>query len=285
MSLTQYFNQPMLQQLAVSCITDIVAPTFAGITGLTPKSYGALKVDYSAATDPTGPITYEIYVLPGAVSAATLFAATPCVSVRGLTAYAFLDSSGNFITKDQLYTVGVRARDAANNLNTNTATMSTTALGTANLADVFQSLVTSFAATEALLAADEAAIAATEALLAADEAELDAKIASIKSDSAECKAVFSITNANMFQGELWFSYDGSVVTTLLGAGSYTVYDDTDAPVPTFTQSGITANGNGVYVITPIDASALDPFRHYRVKIQIVQDSVTYTSYKGFTIGE
>jgi hypothetical protein len=46
--------------------------------------------------------------------------------------------------KDQLYTLGVRVRDALNNLNTNTVTMTSTAIGSVNLAQIYQDLQTDF---------------------------------------------------------------------------------------------------------------------------------------------
>lgn len=159
--MAQQYSQTMVQKLPSACVIDLTPPTFLGISALTPQAMGSLKVDHLGAVDPTGPINYEIYCLPGAVVAATLFASQPCQIVRGLTGYVFMDANGDFIVKGTTYTVGVRARDAQGNLNTNTAILTTVAIGSANLAQIFQDLQTDFAASEAALASDAASIAAS----------------------------------------------------------------------------------------------------------------------------
>jgi hypothetical protein len=152
--MNQLFDGLFEHSTTNACVSDLTPPTFTGVSLLTPQAMGSIKVDYPAATDATPPINYEIYILPGTVSAATLFASTPAIITRALTAYPFLDGNGNFIVKGTTYTVGVRARDAANNLNTNTAVLTTVATGSANLAQIYQDLATAFDATEALLASD-----------------------------------------------------------------------------------------------------------------------------------
>jgi len=128
-----------------ACLVDLLPPTFAGVSSLTANADGSITSAWAAASDPSVPITYEVYILPGSVSAATLFAASPSDKTVGLSRRSYLDSNGDPLLKDQLYTFGVRCRDAVGNLNTNTATLSETAIGSVNLAQVYQDLQTNFA--------------------------------------------------------------------------------------------------------------------------------------------
>jgi len=96
-------------------------------------------------------------------------------------------------------------------------------------------------------------------------------------------AVFSINALNQFQATLWVTVNDSVKTTGLGAANYTIYDSAGVVVSGFTQSGITADGNGRYSITPIASSALSDLTHYTVKIGMIVDGVERITYKGFSL--
>lgn len=143
--MNQFFQGLFYQSTSSACVADLTPPTFAGLTTVTPNSDGSFTVSWSAATDISPPLTYEIYILPGSVSSGTLFAASVTNATRSLTYRAYIDSNGNPMIKDQLYTLGVRVRDALNNLNTNTVTMTSTAIGSVNLAQIYQDLQTLFA--------------------------------------------------------------------------------------------------------------------------------------------
>jgi hypothetical protein len=56
-----YFQQ-FYQQSAEACVVDLTPPTFAGISGLTVGSSGQLIPSWSAGSDTSNPIRYEIYV-------------------------------------------------------------------------------------------------------------------------------------------------------------------------------------------------------------------------------
>lgn len=100
----------------------------------------------------------------------------------------------------------------------------------------------------------------------------------------ECKGQFSINAANQFQATLWATVDGKVKKgTGLGTASYTVYDVTGAPVAGLTQSGIVADVNGRFQITPVSASLLVDLTHYSVQILINVDGVVRESFRGFTL--
>lgn len=249
-----HFQQTFFQSTSAACLTDLTPPTFAGITGLTANVNGSLTASWSAATDATPPVEYEIYIQ--ATTATGLFSSSNMTQITKQTsANIFQLADVSLLQKDVVYFVGVRAKDAVGNINTNTVSMSATSAGV--LDDDFASLLSDLLAVSADLATER----------------------------SECRGTFAISNANELIGELWFEFKGQAVTSLLGTASYTVYDSSDVAVAGLTQSGIAANGNGVFLITPVDASGLEPFVNYRVKISITYDSVLYTSYKGFTVGE
>lgn len=187
----QYFES-MVQKLPSACVIDITPPTFAGITGLVPQANGSLLASWSAATDPTLPLVYELYCLPGVVAAAALFAASPALKTSNLSEYLFRDSVGALLIGGT-YTVGVRVRDGVGNLDSNLIVM--TAVSAGVLTDDLATIAASLAATEAALAADATSIdssatslAATEYALAADAASIAASEAALAADAASISA-------------------------------------------------------------------------------------------------
>jgi hypothetical protein len=100
----------------------------------------------------------------------------------------------------------------------------------------------------------------------------------------ETHGQFAINASNQFQATLWATVDGIVKTgAALGAANYTVYDAGGIAVAGLTQSGITADANGRFQITPVSAVLLTDLTHYSVKIGIIVDGVERISYKGFTL--
>lgn len=105
-----------------------------------------------------------------------------------------------------------------------------------------------------------------------------------KIPSYEAHAVFAINALNQFQGTLWATTDDLVkMGSGLGAANYTVYDSVGAAVVGLTQSGLTADVNGRFTLTPVSATLLTDLTQYTVKIGIVVDGVERISYKGFTL--
>jgi len=100
----------------------------------------------------------------------------------------------------------------------------------------------------------------------------------------ESKAVFSINGANQLQATLWAVADNIVISgSRLGTASYTVYNSAGTAVVGLTQSGITADSNGRFIITPVSAALLTDLTHYTVRIGITVDAIERVSYKGFTL--
>lgn len=105
-----------------------------------------------------------------------------------------------------------------------------------------------------------------------------------KIPSYAAHAQFSINALNQMQATLWATTDGVVKSGAgLGVANYTVYDSTGTAVVGLTQSGITADSNGRFIITPVSATLLTDLTHYSVKVGIVVDGVERISYRGFTL--
>lgn len=150
----QYFAGLFYQSTPNASVSDLTPPTFAGITGTTPNTDGSITASWSPASDATGPIEYNIYIALGVVNAATLFQASNLVKIApaGTTStrvFTLADQS-TYLVNGQQYTMGVRARDAVNNMDSNTALQTPTAIASGNLPVVLQTLATDL---DAVLAA------------------------------------------------------------------------------------------------------------------------------------
>lgn len=111
-----------------ACITDFVPPTFAGIATLIALANGALRATWLAATDPSTPIVYDVYIQAG--TATGLFSLTNrALSTFGLTIDIFQLLDGTPLAAGTTYYVGVRARDAIGNLDSNVVSLSGVSLG------------------------------------------------------------------------------------------------------------------------------------------------------------
>ena len=152
----QKFYGLFSQRTPNASITDTTPPTLSGIGGVVANADGTFTVSWSAATDSTTPIRYNVYIAVGSVSAASLFVSSNIVKVvRGLSSnVSTLANQTTYIVNGQIYTFGVRAEDAVGNLNTNTAILTSTAIGSGNLASLFQTIAASLVTTESNLAAD-----------------------------------------------------------------------------------------------------------------------------------
>lgn len=182
MGLYQNFPAGVSQDLPQSSIADTTPPTFAGITSVVPNTDGSFTVSYSAASDVSLPVRYQIYMALGTVSAAVLFQDANIVSsVTSLTSKVFmLPDWATYIVNGLVYTLGVRSVDAVGNVDTNTAVLTSTAIGSGNLPTVLQTTATQLAATEALLAQDVLDLDAIEADLEQDELDLSNTVAALE---------------------------------------------------------------------------------------------------------
>ncbi len=120
-----------------ACIVDLTPPTFAGINFLDVESRGQIRAGWSAATDATAPIRYEVYIK--ASTATGLFSTTNIISVTPNLQYdIFTLPDGSFLQNGVTYYVGVRAIDGVNNRDGNTVSMSVISTGVLTTIDVYE---------------------------------------------------------------------------------------------------------------------------------------------------
>lgn len=210
-----------------ACIVDLTPPTFAGINFLNVQSRGQIRAGWSAASDATAPIRYEIYIQ--AATATGLFNTANIIAISDKLFYDIFNlPDGSFLQNGVTYYVGVRAIDGVNNRNTNTTSLSVISTGVLTSIDVY-----------------------------------------------ETKANFSVDDNNYLTGTLWANKNSSLAVSpdaVLGTASYQIYDRAGLPIVGLSESGITANAQGLYIITPVPNTLEEASVHYNVKVTINVDS-------------
>jgi hypothetical protein len=146
----QYFAGSFQHLTSKASVVDLTPPSFSGITSAVANSNGSITANWSSATDASEPVTYSVYIELGSVSAASLFAPTNEVLIAPSTATSIkvytLADQVTYLQPDQIYTLGVRAKDAVGNVNTNTAIATATSSGV--LSDSLSSTVGQLVATQ-----------------------------------------------------------------------------------------------------------------------------------------
>lgn len=208
-----------------ACIVDLTPPTFAGINFLDVETRGQIRAGWTAATDATNPIRYEIYIQ--AAIATGLFNTSNIVAMSSHLQYdIFTLPDGSFLENGETYFVGIRAVDAVGNRDSNTVSLSVISTGVLTSIDVY-----------------------------------------------ETRGAFTVGPGGDFQGTMWLLKNSELATGgTLGTASYTVYDKTGTAVPGMSQSGIVADVNGQFKITPISSSLDETLNHYMIKVSITMDS-------------
>lgn len=100
----------------------------------------------------------------------------------------------------------------------------------------------------------------------------------------EPRAVFSIDAANQLQATIWVTKNGEQLSSNLGTASYAIYNKDGAALG-ISQSGITADVNGLFKTTPVLATALTDLTHYTVIFTITADGATRKGAIGITVAE
>ena len=112
-----------------ACVVDTTAPTFGGITSLVANANGSLTASWAAATDPSTPVRYEIY-LQANTSTGLFIDGTNLVAVSyGLNTTIYQDKLGNPLVAGTTYYVGIRALDSIGNESPTLTSMSATSAG------------------------------------------------------------------------------------------------------------------------------------------------------------
>ena len=219
-------NNNFYQGTSSACIIDLTPPTFAGITFLDVESRGQIRSAWSAATDATAPIRYEVYIK--ASTATGLFRTTNIIAVTPNLQYdIFTLPDGSFLVNGVTYYVGVRAIDGVNNRDSNTLSMSVISTGVLTSIDVYEN-----------------------------------------------HASWSIDTSNQFRITMWADKNESLAVGtngVLGTASYQIYDKAGNAVVGMSGSGISANGQGLFVASPISNLLTESSEHYEVKVTIVID--------------
>ena len=164
-----HFKGVFYQRLANAAITDITPPTFAGLDTLSARPNGSLRLTWTAASDLTAPIRYEVYI-QASTNVGLFNVANIAYVTNALTLDAFQLADASLLTKGVTYHVGVRAVDAVGNRETNVVSDSQVSAGV--LDDDLAAIAASLAATQSAFAATQVSFAATEASLAATDTSL-----------------------------------------------------------------------------------------------------------------
>ena len=95
----------------------------------------------------------------------------------------------------------------------------------------------------------------------------------------------SIDASNMLHLTFSMHKLGVQMTSNLGTCSYSIYDKFGVAVSGLTQSGITVDGNGFFIATPVSAASIQDLTHYSIRVTVQADSVARTSVLSLNIGE
>jgi hypothetical protein len=228
-----FVNNNFYQGTSQACIVDLTPPTFGGVNFLDVESRGQIRAGWSAASDATTPIRYEIYIQ--ASTSIGLFNTVNIISVTNKLQYdIFTLPDGSFLVNGTTYYVGVRAIDGVNNRDSNTVSMSVISTGVLTTIDVYQT-----------------------------------------------RAVFSINTSNQFQLTAWADKNQSLANTpdaVLGVASYQVYDKAGNAVVGMSGSGVSPNGQGLYIFPAVSSTLTEFNRHYEIKVTISVDGENRTNF-------
>lgn len=100
-------------------------------------------------------------------------------------------------------------------------------------------------------------------------------------DVYECDGAFSLAKGGNFQGTIWARKNSELVTSLnadLGTASYQVYDNDGNPIVGMSETGIVADSEGQFKITPVVSQLSETLNHYLVKVTVNIDSEDRNNY-------
>lgn len=103
----------------------------------------------------------------------------------------------------------------------------------------------------------------------------------VSAETYKVQGAFALNSSNQLQGTLWCLKNSVLAKTgvaTMGTASYQVYDKNGAAVVGMTQSGITADVNGQFIITPIASTLNKTLDHYLIKIDITVDGAIREGY-------
>ena len=320
-----------------ACIVDLTPPTFSGITFLDVESRGQIRAGWAAATDPTLPIRYEVYIKAG--SSVGLFNTTNIVALTPNLNYdIFTMPDGSFLVNGTVYYVGVRAIDGVNNRDSNVVSMNVVSTGVLTSIDVYEnkmswsvddnnqfritlwnnkneSLTTPSSAvlgtasyqvftksgtpivgmSESGIAANSEGLfiaSAVSNLLSEESEHYEVKV-SIQVDGETrvnfieipmgyetftVDGSFSVNDNNQIIGSLWCKENEKILTSGLGSASFQIYKVDGTIVAGATQSGLSADGNGFFAITPFTVpGSMNLRQNHVVKVSVTINGILRSS--------
>lgn len=183
---SQYFFGNFSARVPNASISDVNPPTFAGIQSVAANTDGSFTVSWLSASDATPPIEYNIYVALGSVTALTLFQSSNIVTISPASTVSkrifTLSDQTTYYVNGQIYTFGVRAKDAVGNQDSNLVIATQTAIASGNLPVVYQNIATQLAATESALQTDHTNFQSDHANFAADHSNLQTDHSNLQND-------------------------------------------------------------------------------------------------------
>jgi hypothetical protein len=99
-----------------------------------------------------------------------------------------------------------------------------------------------------------------------------------KAPDYNIEGVFSLDSSADLQGTFWITANEAIKTSGLGTASYTIYDSAGNTVVGMTESGITADANGLFQITPVTSALNQELSLYAVKVTITVDGITRSDF-------
>lgn len=132
-----FIDDNFYQGTSQACIIDLTPPTFAGINFLDVESRGQIRAGWSAASDGTLPLRYEVYIK--ASTATGLFNTSNIIAVTPNLQYdIFTLPDGTFLQNGTTYYVGARAIDGVNNRDSNLVSLNVISTGVLTAIDVYE---------------------------------------------------------------------------------------------------------------------------------------------------
>jgi hypothetical protein len=96
-------------------------------------------------------------------------------------------------------------------------------------------------------------------------------------EGIDIDGAFSLNNSNNIIGSLWAEKNAKIVTTNLGTASYQFYNADGSVVAGVNQSGIAADVNGYFVITPFALpSSIDLSKSYIIRATVTVNGIART---------
>lgn len=321
-----------------ACIVDLTPPTFSGINFLDVESRGQIRAGYSAASDPTLPIRYEIYIK--ASTASGLFNTSNIIAITPNLQYdIFTLPDGSFLQNGITYHVGVRAIDGVNNRDNNTISMSVISTGVLTAIDTYQTeaswsindsgnfILTAWAnkngntakspngtlgtasyqiynkSGSAVVGMSGSGVSANSEglfvfpavtnLIDTDHDHYEIKVVvNVDSENREnilplfsepnilnITGVADVNDSNQITGSFWVTENSKILSgASLGLGSYTAYDTLGNLIPGLTQSNITPDVNGFYIISPLPLGNTDITKAFIVKLNVIVNGESRSTY-------